>query len=156
MTAEARVVRAAPAYLGFETNVRSPGPARSIPLSPVISVSGDPFSRRALRAEAMAESFIDDDRTPTRICLDQAVDTSSCAASFASTSRSLLYLHRQLSAVGNRPNGRGHVRGEEPGRSAGHNIEAHGRRRTSTRRGIRDDHWVLTRGGDVARPKCDL
>src|SRR5258707_1151640 len=59
MTAEARVVRAAPEYFGFDTNVRSPGRAWSIPLSPVISVSGEPFSRRAPRAEARAESFMD-------------------------------------------------------------------------------------------------
>src|SRR5947209_19066369 len=59
MIAEARVVRAAAAYLGFEMNVSSPGPACSIPLSPVISVSGDPFSRRTCSAAAMAESFMD-------------------------------------------------------------------------------------------------
>src|SRR5690348_14008231 len=59
MTADARVVRAAAAYFGLETNVRSPGPACSIPLSPRISVSGDPFSRRTSRAAAIAESFMD-------------------------------------------------------------------------------------------------
>ena len=59
ITAEALVDRAAAAYLGFDTNVNSPGPACSIPLSPVISVSGEPFSRRRFRAEAIAESFMD-------------------------------------------------------------------------------------------------
>src|SRR5438270_5436145 len=58
MIAEARVVRAAAAYLGFEMNVSSPGPACSIPLSPVISVSAEPFSRRKSRADAIAESFM--------------------------------------------------------------------------------------------------
>src|SRR5579859_7569888 len=58
ITAEALVVRAAAAYLGFETKVRSPGPASSIPLRPVISLSGDPFSRRRSRAVARAESFM--------------------------------------------------------------------------------------------------
>jgi hypothetical protein len=58
ITAEALVLRAAAAYFGFDTNVSSPGPACSIPLSPVISISGEPFSRRAPRAEAMAESFM--------------------------------------------------------------------------------------------------
>src|SRR5579863_3980931 len=58
ITADALVVRAAGAYLGLETNVSSPGPACSIPLSPVISVSGEPFSRRAPSAEAIAESFM--------------------------------------------------------------------------------------------------
>src|SRR5580704_2349277 len=58
ITAEAFVVRAAAEYLGLDTNVSSPGPARSIPLSPVISVSGDPFSKRTSSAAAIAESFI--------------------------------------------------------------------------------------------------
>src|ERR1700751_3772270 len=58
ITAEALVERAAAAYLGFDTKVRSPGPACSIPLSLVISVSGEPFSRRRSRAEAMADSFM--------------------------------------------------------------------------------------------------
>ena len=58
ITAEALVVRAAAEYLGFDTNVSSPGPACSIPFSPLISVSGDPFSRRTSSAEAIAESFI--------------------------------------------------------------------------------------------------
>jgi hypothetical protein len=58
ITAEARVERAAAAYLGLETKVRSPGPACSMPLRPVISVSGEPFSRHRFRAEAMAESFM--------------------------------------------------------------------------------------------------
>src|SRR5208282_911935 len=58
MTAVAFVFRAAAAYFGFETNVKSPGPACSIPLRPVISVSADPFSIRACTAEAIAESFI--------------------------------------------------------------------------------------------------
>src|SRR5579863_5925282 len=67
ITADALVVRAAGAYLGLETNVNSPGPACSIPLSPVISVSGDPFSKRRVRAAAMADSFMElekNDRTP--------------------------------------------------------------------------------------------
>src|SRR5215831_19797632 len=59
ITAEARVVRAAPAYFGLETNVSSPGPACSIPFSPEISVSGAPFSRRTSSAAAIAESFMD-------------------------------------------------------------------------------------------------
>src|SRR5579863_6352842 len=58
ITAEALVERAAPLYLGFETKLSSPEAACSMPLRPVISVSGEPFSRRAFRAEAMAESFI--------------------------------------------------------------------------------------------------
>ena len=58
ITAEALVVRAACAYLGFDTNVNSPGPASSIPLSPLISISEDGFSRRACNAEAIAESFM--------------------------------------------------------------------------------------------------
>src|SRR6266567_5793803 len=58
ITAEAFVVRAAAEYLGLETKVRSPGPACSIPLSPAISVSGEPLSRRASSAEAIAESFM--------------------------------------------------------------------------------------------------
>ena len=59
ITAEAFVVRAAAAYFGLDTNVSSPGPARSIPLSPVISVSEEPFSSRAPSAEAITESFMD-------------------------------------------------------------------------------------------------
>src|SRR5690242_7430769 len=58
ITAEALVVRAAAAYLGLETKVSSPGPACSIPLRPVISVSGEPFSRRRSSAAAMADSFM--------------------------------------------------------------------------------------------------
>jgi len=60
ITAEALVERAAAAYLGFETKLSSPGPARSMPFRPVISVSGEPFSRRACRADAIAESFRDE------------------------------------------------------------------------------------------------
>src|SRR5215472_15774947 len=59
MTAEACVLRAAAAYFGFETKVSSPGPACSIPFSPEISVSGDPFSKRAWSEAAIAESFMD-------------------------------------------------------------------------------------------------
>src|SRR5271165_5667307 len=66
ITAEARVVRAAALYLGFDTNVSSPGPACSIPFRPVISESGDPFSRRRLRAEAMAESFMSKNEGATK------------------------------------------------------------------------------------------
>src|SRR6266536_457406 len=59
ITAVAFVERAAAAYFGLETKVSSPGPACSIPLRPVISVLGEPFSRRAPRAEAIAESFME-------------------------------------------------------------------------------------------------
>ena len=58
ITAEALVSRAAAEYLGFATKVISPGPACSMPLRPVISVSAEPFSRRALRADAICESFM--------------------------------------------------------------------------------------------------
>src|SRR5713226_8133774 len=51
ITAEARVVLAAAAYFGLARNVIWPGRASSIPATPVISVSGEPFSSRALRAE---------------------------------------------------------------------------------------------------------
>ena len=61
MTAEALVERAAAAYLGLETKVSSPGPAWSMPLRPVISVSGEPLSRRASRAVVISESFMGDD-----------------------------------------------------------------------------------------------
>src|SRR5579864_5463173 len=59
MTAEALVLRAAGTYLGFETNVSCPSPAVSMPATPVISVSGKPFSRRAPRVEAISESFME-------------------------------------------------------------------------------------------------
>src|SRR5947207_1221380 len=65
ITAAALVERAAAAYLGFETKVSSPGPACSIPFTPVISESGEPFSRRTFRAEAIAESFMVIDRGTT-------------------------------------------------------------------------------------------
>jgi hypothetical protein len=58
MTADAPVLRAAAAYFGLATNVSCPGRASSMPATLVISVSGEPFSRRALRAEAIWESFI--------------------------------------------------------------------------------------------------
>ena len=43
MMAEALVLLAAPAYLGLATKVMCPGPASSIPATPVISVSGEPL-----------------------------------------------------------------------------------------------------------------
>src|SRR5579863_8075882 len=58
ITAAAFVERAAAAYLGLETKVSSPGPACSMPFRPVISRSGEAFSRRNFRADAMAKSFI--------------------------------------------------------------------------------------------------
>src|SRR5215470_10861893 len=58
MTAEARVLRAAAAYFGFATKVTCPAVASSIPATPLISVSDEPFSRRASRASASLESFI--------------------------------------------------------------------------------------------------
>ena len=39
MTAEALVLRAAETYLGLEMNVSCPGPADSMPTTPVISVT---------------------------------------------------------------------------------------------------------------------
>src|ERR1700691_5939718 len=51
----AEVSRAAAAYLGLATKVRSQRRARAMPLRPVISVSADLLSRRALRAEAICE-----------------------------------------------------------------------------------------------------
>src|SRR5438128_3297245 len=56
--ADALVVRAADAYFGLARNVICPAPASSIPATPVISRSGEPFSRRELRVEAMSASFI--------------------------------------------------------------------------------------------------
>src|SRR5271163_208546 len=58
ITAAALVKRAAAAYFGLATKVISPDPACSMPLRPVISVSGEPFWSRALRAEAIRESFM--------------------------------------------------------------------------------------------------
>src|ERR1700691_91570 len=58
ITAAALVLRAAAAYLGLATKVSSDGPACSMPLRPVISVSGAPLSRRAFSAETMRESFM--------------------------------------------------------------------------------------------------
>jgi len=58
ITADAFVERAAAAYLELETNVSSPGPACSMPLRPTISMSADPFSIRALRADAISASFM--------------------------------------------------------------------------------------------------
>src|SRR5208282_171364 len=58
MTAEALVVFAAALYLGFDTKVSWPGPACSMPATEVISVSGEAFSMRALRAMAMSDSFM--------------------------------------------------------------------------------------------------
>src|SRR5439155_22933622 len=56
--ADAFVVRAAAAYFGLARNVICPAPASSIPDTPVISRSDEPFSRRELRVEAMSASFI--------------------------------------------------------------------------------------------------
>src|SRR6266566_4023315 len=56
--ADALVVRAFAAYFGLARNVICPAPASSIPATPVISRSGEPFSTRALRVEAMSASFI--------------------------------------------------------------------------------------------------
>src|SRR5580698_905100 len=58
ITAAALVVRAAAAYLGLATKVICPGPASSMPATPVISVSGEPFSSRAPRVEAIFASFM--------------------------------------------------------------------------------------------------
>src|ERR1700733_11057524 len=58
MTAEALVLCAAAAYFGFATKVSWPGPASSIPATPVISVSGEPFSRRTPSAEEICASLI--------------------------------------------------------------------------------------------------
>ena len=57
ITAEALVVRAAAAYFGFETNVNSPGPACSIPLSPVISVSGRPVFQARVESRSDRRKF---------------------------------------------------------------------------------------------------
>src|SRR4029077_14821512 len=62
MTADAFVVLAAAAYLGLETKVSWPGPDCSIPATPVMSVSGEPFSRRVLRVGAMSMSFMAESR----------------------------------------------------------------------------------------------
>src|SRR5208282_3738721 len=50
MTADAFVVFAAALYLGLDTKVSCPGPACSMPATPVISVSGEAFSRRGFMA----------------------------------------------------------------------------------------------------------
>src|SRR6266850_3917224 len=62
ITAEAFVVLAAAAYFGLETNVSWPGPACSMPATPVMSMSGEPFSTRASMAEAMSLSFMAESR----------------------------------------------------------------------------------------------
>src|SRR5205823_14139479 len=58
ITAAALVFRAAAAYLGLATNVSWPGPALSIPATPVIAGSGEPDSSRKPSAAATSESFI--------------------------------------------------------------------------------------------------
>src|SRR5215813_622149 len=58
MTAEPRVLRAAEAYFGLATKVRWPGPAASIPATPMISGSREPGSRCSLIAAATSDSFI--------------------------------------------------------------------------------------------------
>src|SRR5580700_4360801 len=58
MTADAFVLRAAAAYFGLATKVSCPAPASSIPATPVISVSGEPFSKRAPSAETICASLI--------------------------------------------------------------------------------------------------
>src|SRR5580692_1018815 len=58
MTADAFVFLAATAYFGLATNVSWPRPASSIPATPVISVSGEPFSKRAPSAETICASLI--------------------------------------------------------------------------------------------------
>src|SRR5271165_437501 len=58
MTAEAAVFLAAAAYFGFATKVICPVAASSIPETPVMSVSGSPFSRVRPRAVAISPSFI--------------------------------------------------------------------------------------------------
>src|SRR5580704_2606811 len=58
MTADAFVVFAAALYFGFDRKVSWPRPACSMPASPVISVSAEALSRRALRAVAMSASFM--------------------------------------------------------------------------------------------------
>src|ERR1022692_2633166 len=59
ITAAAFVVRAAAAYFGLATKVTWPEPASSIPATPVISLSGEPFSKRAPNMEAICASFIE-------------------------------------------------------------------------------------------------
>src|SRR5580704_14535529 len=58
ITADAFVVRAAAAYFGLATKVSWPAPASSIPATPVISISGEPFSRRAPSADTICASLI--------------------------------------------------------------------------------------------------
>src|ERR1017187_1362942 len=58
ITAEALVVFAAALYLGLDTKVSWPGPACSMPATPVISVSGEALSSRAFRAFAISASFM--------------------------------------------------------------------------------------------------
>src|SRR5581483_7590486 len=58
ITAPAVVVLAAAAYLGLETNVSCPAPASSMPATPLISNSGEPFSRRAPNEDAISPSFM--------------------------------------------------------------------------------------------------
>src|SRR5260370_27101728 len=58
ITAEAFVVFAAVLYFGLDTKVSWPGPACSMPDTPVISVWGEVLSMRALRAAAISASFI--------------------------------------------------------------------------------------------------
>src|ERR1700722_4266565 len=60
MTAAGLVSRAAAAYLGLATKVISAGPACSMPLRPLISVSGFPFSKCACRMDAIWDSFMGD------------------------------------------------------------------------------------------------
>src|SRR5208337_731909 len=60
ITAEAAVVLAAAAYFGFATNVMCPADASSIPATPVITVSGSPFSNVAPSSDAISASFIID------------------------------------------------------------------------------------------------
>src|ERR1051326_7717026 len=111
MTAEALVVRAAAAYFGLETNVTSPGPACSIPFSPVISVSEEPFSRRTSSAEASAESFMGNGQRCTIILQQRGVisDTARKKSSSGGRHRSnffsfqpeylLLHQQREIEAM---------------------------------------------------------
>src|ERR1035438_784389 len=58
ITAAAAVVLAAAAYLGLATKVICPGPASSIPATPVISASGSAFSSVGPSADAISARFI--------------------------------------------------------------------------------------------------
>ena len=78
MTAPALLVFAAAAYFGLARNVICSGAASSMPATPVISASGEPFSNRACNADAISPSFMSspitpkqhDSRTKGHACVD--------------------------------------------------------------------------------------